>query len=202
MARALRWRPMSGLNTLDYAIIAIVVFGGLYGLGRGAIRMAASILSIILGIAAASAWYQQVAALVQQHLHTSPTVSAMIGYAATFLVVAGIIGMAGQRVVRLAHVINLNLIDRLGGALFGAALAAVFVGVDLLILAAVLPPDSTLIRDSRLAPRVLAYNQSLETFVPPEMKDLFHRKYDDLVRYWNGQNQSPADAPGRASGGT
>jgi len=193
---------MSGLNTLDYAIIAIVVLGGLYGLGRGAIRMAASILSIILGVAAASAWYQRVGALVQQHLNTSPTVSAGIGYAVTFLVVAAIIGTAGQRVVRLAHVINLNLIDRIGGAVFGAALAAVFAGVDLLILAAVLPPDSTLIRDSRLAPRVLAYNQSLETFVPPEMKELFQRKYDDLVRYWNGQNQGPAEAPARAPSGT
>ncbi|HLW69929.1 MAG TPA: CvpA family protein [Candidatus Binataceae bacterium] len=193
---------MSSLNKLDYAIIAIVVLGGLYGLSRGVIRMAASILSIILGLAAASAWYERVGAWVQQHLNTSPTVSAVIGYVVTFLAVAALIGMAGQRVVRLAHVINLNLIDRLGGAVFGAALAAVFVGVDLLILAAVLPPDSSLIRDSRLAPRVLAYNQSLATFVPPEMKAVFQRKYDDLVRYWNGQNQSPADAPARAPGGT
>jgi membrane protein required for colicin V production len=193
---------MSGLNALDYAIVAIVSFGALYGLSRGAIRMVASILSIILAIAAASAWYGRVGSLAQEHLNTSPTVSAIIGYAVTFLAVAALVGTAGQRIVRLAHVINLNLIDRFGGAVFGAALAAVFAGVDLLILAAVLPPDSSLIRDSRLAPRVLAYNEALETFVPPEMKELFQRKYDDLVRYWNGQNQSPAGTPAGKPGGT
>jgi membrane protein required for colicin V production len=193
---------MSSMNTLDYAIIAIVVLGGLYGVGRGAIRMAASILSIIVGIAAASAWYERLGAVVQQHLNTSPTVSAVIGYAVTFLAVAAIVGTAGQRVVRLVQVINLDLIDRLGGAVFGAALAAVFAGVDLVILAAILPPDSTLIRDSRLAPSVLAYNQSVLAFVPSEVKELCARKRDDLVRYWSAQNQSPAGAPNRAPGGT
>ncbi|MGH7841742.1 MAG: CvpA family protein [Candidatus Binataceae bacterium] len=193
---------MSGMNALDYAIIGIVVLGGLYGLGRGVIRMATSILSIVLGVAAASAWYGRVGALVHEHLNASPAVSAVVGYAVTFLAVAAMVGFAGQRVVRLAHIINLNLIDRLGGAVLGAALAAVFAGVDLVILASVLPPDSTLIRDSRLAPAVLSYNQSLLAYVPPEMKESYQRKREDLMRYWSGQNPSPAVAPNSAPGGT
>jgi membrane protein required for colicin V production len=193
---------MAAMNNLDYAIIAIVVLGGLYGLGRGAIRMATSILSLILAVEAASAWYERVGALLQQRFNASPSVAAVIGYLLVFIVVAALIEMVGRRIVRLANIINLGWIDRLGGALFGAALAVVFAGIDLLILAAVLTPNSTLIRDSRLAPRVLAYNQSLLVYVPPKAKEIFDQKREDLRRYWNGQNQSPAGTPSSGPSGT
>ena len=54
---------MAGLNNLDYGIIAIVVIGALYGLGRGVLRMATSILSLIVGVAVASTWHERAGAL-------------------------------------------------------------------------------------------------------------------------------------------
>lgn len=193
---------MAGMNDIDYAIVAIVALGALYGLGRGALRMATSILSIILGVAAASAWYQRVAAILQQRLDASPTVAAVAGYIVVFIVVAWLIELIGRRVVGLSRTINLGLLDRLTGAVIGAALATAFAGVDLLALAAVLPPDSTLIRDSRLAPRVLNYNQSLLAYIPSEAKTVLEQRRDALMQYWNGQKQSPAGTPSSAPSGT
>src|SRR5208282_6735271 len=124
--------------------------------------MVTSILSVILGIAAAAAWYERASAVVVRYFPTtSSTVAAVIGYVAVFMAVAAAIQFAGRRVVRLAHIINLNWIDRVGGALFGAALAAAFAGFDVGLLTVVLPADSTLVRDSELAPRAVAYNESL-----------------------------------------
>jgi membrane protein required for colicin V production len=192
---------MAGMNNLDYAIIAIVAIGALYGLSRGALRMATSILSLIVGVAAASAWHERAGSIVHEHLGTGPAVSAALGYLLVFVVVAAAIEMAGRRIVALASIVNLNWIDRLGGALFGAALAAIFAGVDLLILTTVLPADSRLLHDSQLAPRVIAYNQALLAYVPPEVKQLYQQRHDDLMRYWNEHKENPAAASRDAGGG-
>lgn len=193
---------MAGMNNLDYAIVALIAFGGFYGLTRGALRIATSILSVTLGVAAAAAWYERAGAVVVRYLHTSPTVGVVIGYVAVFLVVAAAIEFAGRRIVRLAHIINLNWVDRVGGALCGAALAAAFAGFDVGLLTIVLPADSTLVRDSALAPRVVTYNDALMALVPAPMKDLYAQKQEELRRYWNTPKENPAPAPDGAKSGT
>ncbi|HXD89899.1 MAG TPA: CvpA family protein [Candidatus Binataceae bacterium] len=193
---------MTGMNNLDYGIMAIVAIGGLYGLSRGALRMATSILSLIVGVAVASAWHERAGAIAHEHLGTGPVMSAALGYFVVFVAVAVAIEIAGRRIVALAAIVNLSWIDRLGGALFGAALAAIFAGVDLLILTTVLPADSRLLHDSQLAPRVIAYNQALLAYVPPEVKQLYQQRSDDLMRYWNEHKENPAGALKGATGGT
>ena len=180
------------LNGLDYAIIIILGFGALYGLGRGALRMATSILSLVLGVYAASAWYGRAGAIAQTNLHTSPTISMVIGYGVVFVIVFVAVEFAGARVVALAHIIHLNWVDRLGGGLFGAAIAAIFAGLDIVILTALLPANSPLLQNSRLAPRVLDYNQVLLGYVPPQVKQLYIEKRDELVHYWEHERKNPA----------
>lgn len=182
----------SGMNGLDYAIVAVIAFGALYGLTRGALRMATSILSLALGIYAASGWYGRAGALAQQHLGTSPAASAAIGYAVVFLLVFIAVEYAGASIVHLAHIIHLNWIDRLGGAAFGAALAAIFAGLDVVLLTALMPANPPLIRQSQLAPRVIAYNQTLAAYVPPQIKDLYEEKRAELIDFWTRKEANPA----------
>jgi membrane protein required for colicin V production len=193
---------MAGWNYLDYAIAGIIVLGVLYGLGRGALRMATSILSLIAGIVAASSWHPQAGVLIQQHFATSPMVSSVLGYLAVFVVVAVAIEIAGRRIIMLTELVNLGWIDRLGGALFGAALAAVFAGIDVALLTTFLPPDSRLLHDSQLAPRMLAYNQTVLTYVPPEVMKAYQQKRDDFLRYWNDHKQNPAGSSTQTTSGT
>ena len=200
-SRAKMSTAMAGMNNLDYAIVGIIALGGLYGLTRGALRMATSMLSVVLGVAAASIWHGRVEEVVE-HFHVPPTLAAVIGYVAVFLAVAVAIEFAGRRIVRLAHIINMNWIDRLGGAIFGAALAAAFAGIDVVLLTSLIPADSTLVSDSRLAPRVLAYNQLLVAYAPSQVKEQYEQKREELMRYWSTQNENPAPAPDRAKSGT
>lgn len=183
------------MNGLDYAIIGLVGLGVLYGLTRGALRMATLILSLALGIYAASLWYVRVGAIAQAHFGTSPAVSGVIGYVVVFLAAFVAIEYAGRRIVQLAHIIHLNWIDRLGGAAFGAALAAIFAGLDVMILTALMPSNSTLIRDSQLAQRMLAYNQALIAYVPPQVKTLYEEKRAELIDFWTRKAESPAATP-------
>src|SRR5450759_5142283 len=71
----------AGMNGLDYAILALVGLGAFSGLTRGALRMATSILALVLGIYAASVYYGRAAAIGHRYLSTSPALSHLIGYA-------------------------------------------------------------------------------------------------------------------------
>jgi uncharacterized membrane protein required for colicin V production len=146
--------------------------------------MATSILSLVVGIYAASVYYGRASALAHNYLATNPTVSALIGYAAVFLIVFVAIEYAGATVVRLAQIIHLSWIDRLAGAVLGASIGAIIAGFVVLGMTAVLPPNPALLRDSRLAPQVLGYSQVLMAYVPPQVKKSFEEKRAELYRQW------------------
>lgn len=174
----------AGMNGLDIAILAIVGIGAFGGLTRGMLRMATSVLSLVIGIYAASVYYGRAATIAHKYLSTSSTVSALIGYVAVFAVAFFAIEYAGTTVVRLAQVIHLSWIDRLAGGVLGVSIGALIAGFVVLGLTAVLPPNPALLRDSRLAPQVLGYNQVLMAYVPPQVKKAYEEKRSELYRQW------------------
>jgi uncharacterized membrane protein required for colicin V production len=187
-----------GLNGLDYAILAIVGFGALSGLSRGALRMATSILALVLGIYAASVYYLRAAALAQKYVATSPTTGAVIGWVAVFVVVYIAIEYVGGRIIRLAQIIHLNWIDRLVGGVLGASIGAILAGLVVVALTAVSPPNPALLRDSKLAPRVLSYNQVLMAYVPAQVKVTYEQKRAELYRAWVLRDEGPNPSPSPA----
>jgi uncharacterized membrane protein required for colicin V production len=189
---------LSGLNGLDYAIVAIVTIGALHGLSRGALRMATSIMSLALGIYAASIYYGRAANLSEGHLHTSPTMSMLIGYAAVFAIVFIAVEYAGARAINLVRIVHLNWADRLAGAVFGAGIGAIFAGLGVVAMTAILPANPALLRDSKLAPRVLRYNEALLAYVPPQIKTEYEQKRKELMRYWTERSESPDATPSPA----
>jgi membrane protein required for colicin V production len=183
------------LNGLDYAIIAIVGFGALYGLGRGALRMATSILSLALGLYAASMWYQRIGAYVEGQFKTSPTLSHVMGYALVFILVFVAIEFAGRRIIMLVNLVNLGCIDRLAGGVFGAVLGVVLAGLTIVAITAFSAPNPPMITDSQFAPTVLAYNEALLAYVPPEVKKEYETKREQVYRYWVDRKKAPAHSP-------
>jgi uncharacterized membrane protein required for colicin V production len=193
---------MAGLNNFDYIIVALVLLGAFYGLGRGVLRMITSLLSLVLGLAAALTWYGIVSSFLQRHFNTSPVTSTVIGYIVVFLAVAAAIEFIGRRIMVLVYIVHLSWIDRVGGALLGAGLGLVFAGIAIVLVESVIPADSAMVRDSKLAPRVLAFDQSLLGYVPTPVRELYQRKSDELKQSWERNNQSPAGQPRGGTSGT
>ena len=179
------------MNWLDYALIIIIGMSVLYGLSHGVLRMVTSILSFALGIYGASIWHAQAAAFAQSHIGTSPTMSEIIGYVAIFLAVFGAVEILGQRLIAVAHLVRLNLLDRIAGAAFGGVLGAIFAGLNIVLLTTLLPPNYPLLQNSELAPQILFYDQRLLGYVPAEMKQAYEDKRERLARYWNSKRTSP-----------
>jgi uncharacterized membrane protein required for colicin V production len=187
-----------GLNGLDYAILAIVGFGALSGLTRGALRMATSILALVLGIYAASIYYPRAEVIAQKYFTTSPTASAVIGWAAVFIIVYIAIEYVGGRVIRLTQIVHLTWIDRLAGGVLGASIGAVLAGLVVVGLTMVLPPKTSLLSDSKFAPRVLGYNQVLMAYVPSQVKITYEEKRAELYREWVIKAEGPSPSPSPA----
>jgi uncharacterized membrane protein required for colicin V production len=185
----------AGMNWLDYALLIIVGFSVLHGLSNGALRMLTSILSFALGIYGASMWYREAGALAQAHFGTSPGASDIISYVAIFLLVFVAIELAGQRIIALAEVVHLNLLNRLAGAALGAVLGVLFAGLNIALLTILLPPNYPLLKGSELAPEILSYDQRLLGYVPSQLQQEYEDKREELARYWNTRRMDPAAAP-------
>ena len=175
---------MNGLNGLDYAAIALLAIGAIYGLQRGALRMVTSVVSLAAAIYFASFYYNKAGTFAETQLGVSHTVGAVVGYIAVFAVIFAAVELIGSTTIRLAHIVHLNPIDRLAGGLLGAGIAAVFAGLAVMLLAAVMPPDAALLRDSQLVPMLLAYNEMLVGYIPGDARLAYERNRDDLMKYW------------------
>jgi membrane protein required for colicin V production len=172
------------MNGLDVAIAVMAGLGVLWGLGRGVLRMATAIIALGAGLYFASVYYPAARDLAMKHLSMGAALAAVVGYAVVFLVVAGVVETTGGVLIRLVHTVNMGWADRLAGAVAGGAIAIAVTGLLLMLLTAALPTDAALLKQSQLAPRVLAYTGALIEYIPPEIKMIYERKRHELMRYW------------------
>lgn len=183
------------MNGLDVAIVVAGGLGIVSGLGRGVLRMATAIVALAGAIYFASIYYPAARDLTLRYIPTTSTAAAVIGYAFVFLVVLGVIQTTGSVLMRLVRSANLGWVDRLAGGVAGGAIALALTGLALMLLTAVLPTNSDLLKHSELAPPVLRYTDALIAFIPPEVKSIYEAKRNELTRYWLSQKLEEEASP-------
>jgi uncharacterized membrane protein required for colicin V production len=189
---------MNGLNGFDFVGVVLLAIGAIYGLQRGALRMVTSVVALAAAIYFASIYYNMAGAFAETKLGSSHTVGAVVGYVVVFALIFSAVEIIGSFAIRLIHVVHMNPLDRLAGGLLGAAIAGVFGGLLVMLMAAVLPPDAALLRNSQLVPMLLAYNEMLVGYIPGDAKLAYERNRDDLMRFWvqNAmKDANPAPSP-------
>ncbi len=190
---------LNGLNGLDYVAIVLFALGAIYGLQRGALRMVTSVVALAAAVYFASLYYTRAGAFAQTQLGSSQAVGAVVGYIAIFALIFTAVEIIGTSAIRLMQIVHLSPLDRLAGAILGAGIAAVFAGLAVMLMAAVLPPDAAILRNSQLVPMLLAYNEMLVGYIPGDARLAYERNRDDLMRYWvqnamKGANSAPSPA--------
>jgi uncharacterized membrane protein required for colicin V production len=78
----------------------------------------------------------------------------------------------------------MSWVDRLVGAAIGATVVAIGAGFVVMMMAIVLPADAQVLNQSRLAPRLLMYNQELVNFIPEDVKQAYETKRAEIIRSW------------------
>jgi membrane protein required for colicin V production len=187
------------MNGLDVAIVVIAGLGILWGLGRGLLRMATSIVAVVAAIYFASLYYSAARDIALKYLPLGPAAAAVIGYAIVFILVFAVIGTIGNVLVRMVRTVSLGWIDRLLGGAAGGAIAVAAMGLALMLLTAMLPADAALLSQSQLAPRVLHYTDLLLNYIPPEVKTIYDRKRQELTRYWLQHELAPGSPTATAT---
>src|SRR5271166_6528584 len=172
------------MNGLDFLILVLGGLSLVYGLFRGALRMATSAISLVAAIYLASLYYETFGAMAQKMLSVNPTVGAAIGFALVFAAVFIAVATIGRFVSRIVRTIHLGIVDRLAGGVLGFAIAMTVAGLIVMGLAAVLPSDAAILRGSEFAPEVLAYTEKVISIVPAEVRSSYAQKRSDLYRFW------------------
>ena len=172
------------MNGLDFAIVIALSVGAIYGLSRGAIRMLTSVVALFGGTYFASIYYPGAGRFIEQQFGVAPTEASLIGYVVLFAALFFVIEIVGAMLMRMLHVVHLSWADRLMGAALGATVTAIGAGFIVTLMAVVLPSDAQILRDSRLAPRLLLYNQELVRFIHDEVKEDYETKRTEIIRSW------------------
>jgi uncharacterized membrane protein required for colicin V production len=175
---------MNGMNGLDYVAVALFAIGAIYGLQRGALRMVTSAVSLVAAVYFASLYYNKAGAFAETQLGSSHTVGAVVGYVAVFALIFAAVEIIGSFAIRLINVVHMSPLDRLAGGLLGAGIAGVLAGLIVMLMAAVLPPDAAILRNSQMVPMLLAYNQMLVGYIPGNAQIAYERNRDDLMKLW------------------
>jgi membrane protein required for colicin V production len=183
------------MNGLDFAIVIALSVGAIYGLSHGAIRMLTSVVALFGGIYFASIYYPGAGRLIERQFGTNPTEASVIGYIVLFAALFFVIEIIGTMLMRMLHIVHLSWADRLVGAAMGATVVAIGAGFLVTMMAVVLPSDAQILRDSRLAPRLLLYNQELVRFIPEDVKQAYETKRAEIIRSWIEKETRLADQP-------
>jgi len=171
------------MSVLDWIILAILLFSTLAAAHSGIIVEVFSLGGLLLGLLLACWNYQRALPWILSwgiHLAVAKVIAFLI-IALGVMILAGLFG----RIIRWSvRFVGLGWLDSLAGAAFGLVKGAVLVVVMLVALLAFLPKTS-LIRDSRLAPRFLTAAHGVAGVSPDELATKIRGGITDLRKEKN-----------------
>lgn len=128
---------------VDIAIAVIACVGFVRGWLTGLLRQAAGLMGFVLGIWLASALCARLGDYLRHLTGASQTLGRVVAFILIWVCVPLVLVVLARLLARLLKAINLGFLDRIGGALLGAAKYTLMVSVLFNVLDAVkvLPAD-------------------------------------------------------------
>jgi len=188
---------MTNFNWLDATIGLILLISVISAIQKGFSREVIGTITAFAGLFLGAWFYGTAGSFVQPYV-SSVGIANFIGFALVFVGVMIVGGILGWIVNRFLKSVGLSWMDRALGAAFGIARGLLICVALVMILVAFAPgstataPPSAVIH-SRLAPYVIESSHLITQVAPHELKDEFHKRYDQVKMAWN--DQSVAIAP-------
>ena len=182
------------LNWLDFVIILAMLISVAAavrkGFSREVIGLAAAFLGLILGL-----WFYGTAGGWLQPYVSSVSIAHFLGFLIVFVGVIIVGALLSSVVSRFLRTVGLSLVDRALGAAFGITRGLVMSVAFVMILVAFAPgstaatPPAAVV-NSRLAPYVIGTSRIITQFAPYELKDEFHKRYDQIKLAWDNRRST------------
>ncbi|MCL5263435.1 MAG: CvpA family protein [Acidobacteria bacterium] len=155
------------MSLLDWVIITILIVSTLAAASSGIIVEVFSLGGLLLGLVLACWNYQRLLPWVMSW-GMSLAVAKVIAFVVIALGVMILAGLLGRLIRWSIRFVGLGWLDHLAGAAFGLVKGAVLVVVMIVALLAFLP-QSSLVRNSRLAPAFLTAAHGVAGVSPAEL---------------------------------
>ena len=119
------------MNWLDIVILVLIVIPTLIGLRAGIIKAVLSVVGVVVGVILAGRYY----AVLAEYLAfiPQPSLANIAAFAVILIGVMIIAAVVASLIKRVVSIVMLGWVNRLGGAVFGFAIGAVFCGALLTI---------------------------------------------------------------------
>ena len=118
------------MNTLDFALVAILLIGFIYGYFKGIIKQLSFGAGIVLGLLQAVLFYPTVTVWIKEQTQWTDLVAIPVAFVAILASVVIIFKVAGVILSGILKACHLRYIDSILGAIFSSFITMfVFVGV-------------------------------------------------------------------------
>ena len=114
------------MNWLDIVILVLIVIPTLIGLRVGIIKAVLSVVGVVVGVILAGRYY----AVLAEYLAfiPQPSLAKIAAFAVILIGVMIIAAVVASLIKRVVSIVMLGWVNRLGGAVFGFVIGAVFCG--------------------------------------------------------------------------
>jgi len=151
---------------LDYAVLGVLLLCILWGLWRGLVREVVSILGWIIAFLAANLFAAPLAQQLPEQIPT-PELRLAVAFLVAFIASLAVATLLGLILSKLVKAIGLESLDRVLGAAFGIAKAALILVALALLLGLTSAPRQSFWRDSVSGPPLARIALGFKPVLPP-----------------------------------
>jgi membrane protein required for colicin V production len=170
------------MNGFDMLVVVVLGYCIIRGVFKGFIREVSSIVGVLGGFYAAYAHHRSVAPFFAGWI-SDPVYREIAGFVVLFCGVFLAVLLIGALIRFLLRMALLGVLDRIFGAVFGVLKGVILVSLLFFFLVRFLPPKGVaVVQGSKLSPFVNTVSKDIARLVPPDIRDRFIKRLDDLEK--------------------
>lgn len=121
------------MNILDIILIVILLFGVVRGFMNGFFVEITSLVALALGVYGAIHFSYFAADFLKDKVDWTEKYIQIIAFACTFVIIVLLISLIGKLLTKIADVAALGILNKVAGAVFGAAKLALILSIVLIV---------------------------------------------------------------------
>ncbi len=186
------------MNWLDYFLVLIMLVAFVSSIQKGFSREVISLAATVAGLVCALWFYGSAGAFLIPYV-SSKGVANFCGFLLVFFGIIILGAVAGTLLAKLLKWSGLTPADRLLGGVFGLLKGTAIAVILVMIISAFMPgreigKPPAAVAESRIAPYLMDVADAISRLAPYELKEGFHRTYEQLQEVWRSAVKSGAKA--------
>jgi membrane protein required for colicin V production len=176
------------MNLADLVILIVLLIGFTAGLARGFVRGLMGLVGLVLAVILAAGSYERLAEYAPSFI-PGDRGAEIVSFALIFIVVIVLVTIAARIIAKGLRLAALGWLDRLAGSALGVVMAAVVMGMFLLITVMAGFEEEKLLVESVMAPRVLRVTDVVVGLLPKEPRKDIEEYYGRLRDQWDSARE-------------